>query len=117
MNLKQRIQKGLNSLTSSSQRAKVVSLFVTACSLLYHSAICIFFKVIGIPQMFYYNFVSISVFLFILIAIPRVKSFVFVYYLALAEVIVHQVLADYFLGSYTSFHSLIIFRKESKKNM
>ena len=58
--------------------------------------------------MFYYNFVSISVFLFILIAIPRVKSFVFVYYLALAEVIVHQVLADYFLGSYTSFHSLIL---------
>ncbi len=108
MNLKQRIQKGLNSLTSSSQRARAVSLFVTACSLLYHFAICIFFKVIGIPQMFYYNFVSISVFLFILIAIPRVKSFVFVYYLALAEVIVHQVLADYFLGSYTSFHSLIL---------
>lgn len=58
--------------------------------------------------MFYYNFVSISVFLFILIAIPRVKSFVLIYYLALAEVIVHQVLADYFLGSYTSFHSLIL---------
>ena len=58
--------------------------------------------------MFHYNFVSISVFLFIMISIPRVKSFVFIYYLALVEVIVHQVMADYYLGSYTSFHSLIL---------
>ena len=58
--------------------------------------------------MFYYNFVSISVFLLILFLIPRVKSLVVSYYLALTEVIVHQVMADYFLGSYCSFHSFIL---------
>ena len=108
MNLKQKFQKSMNGLTSSYQRARLVSLFVTICSLLYHIAICIFFRIIGIQQMFLYNFVSITVFLVILILIPRLKSLVLAYYLALSEVIVHQVLADYYLGSYTSFHSLIL---------
>ena len=108
MNLKQRLKKSLNGLTSSFQRARVVSFFVTACSLLYHIAICLFFYAIGIKQMFYYNFISIAVFLLILLLIPKVKSFVVLYYMALVEVIVHQVLADYFLGSYTSFHSFIL---------
>ena len=108
MDLNQKVTNGLNSLTSSYQRARLVSLFVTICSLLYHIAICIFFYAIGIKQMFYYNFISIAVFLTILFLIPRLKSLVLSYYLALTEVIVHQVLADYFLGSYCSFHSFIL---------
>ena len=108
MDLKQKVTNGLNSLTSSYQRARLVSLFVTICSLLYHIAICIFFYAIGIKQMFYYNFISISVFLLIMFLIPRLKSLVLSYYLALTEVIIHQVLADYFLGSYCSFHSFIL---------
>ena len=108
MDLKQKIKKGLNSLNSSYQRARVVSLFVTFCSLLYHAAICIFFYIINISQMFHYNFVSIAIFLIILLLIPRFKSYVFLYNIALLEVIVHQVLADYFLGSYSSFHSFIL---------
>ena len=108
MDLKQKVTNGLNSLNSSYQSARLVSLFVTICSLLYHIAICIFFYVIGIKQMFYYNFISISVFLLIMFLIPRLKSLVLSYYLALTEVIIHQVLADYFLGSYCSFHSFIL---------
>ena len=108
MDLKQKVKKGLNSLNSSYQRARLVSFFVTACSLLYHITICIFFYAIGIKQMFYYNFISISVFLLIMFLIPRLKSLVPSYYLALVEVIVHQVLADYYLGSYSSFHSFIL---------
>ena len=108
MDLKQKVKNSLNSLNSSYQRARLVSFFVTLCSLLYHIAICIFFYAIGIKQMFYYNFISISVFILIMFLIPRLKSLVPSYYLALTEVIVHQVLADYFLGSYTSFHSFIL---------
>ena len=108
MDLKLKIKNSLNSLNSSYQRARLVSFFVTLCSLLYHIAICIFFYAIGIKQMFYYNFISISVFTLIMFLIPRLKSLVPSYYLALIEVIVHQVLADYFLGSYTSFHSFIL---------
>ena len=100
MTFKQKLQKGLNSLTSSFQRARLVSFFVTTCSLIYHIAICFFFSVLNIKPMFYYNFVSISVFGIILIFIPRLKSFVLPYHIALLEVIVHQILADYYLGSY-----------------
>lgn len=58
--------------------------------------------------MFYYNFISISVFTIILILVPRLKSYVLLYNIALIEVIAHQILADYYLGTYTSFHSFIL---------
>ena len=96
------------SLTSSYERAKLVSLFVTLASLVYHTTICIVFYFINVKQMFFYNFVSISVFLFILFLVPRIKSYILPYMLAFAEVLVHQILADYFLGSYSSFHSFIL---------
>ncbi len=108
MEFKKKIDKGLNSLTSSYERARLVSLFVTICSLAYHLGICIFFYFIGVKQMFLYNFVSISVFLFILFLVPRLKSYILPYMLAFAEIVAHQVLADYFLGSYSSFHSFIL---------
>lgn len=108
MKLKERIKKSLKGLTSSYQRARLVSIFVTACSLLYHIAICIFFKIIGITPMYHYNFISISVFTIILIFVPRLKSYVLAYNIGLIEVIVHQVMADYYLGSYSSFHSFIL---------
>ena len=108
MEFKKRIDKGLNNLTSSYQRARLVSLFVTICSLVYHVGICIFFYLINVKQMFFYNFVSISVFLFILFLIPRLKSYILPYMLAFVEIVFHQVMADYFLGSYSSFHSFIL---------
>ena len=108
MEFKNKIDKGLNRLTSSYERAKLVSLFVTICSLVYHVSICIFFYVINVMQMFFYNFVSISVFLFILFLIPRLKSYILPYMLAFVEIVFHQVLADYYMGSYSSFHSFIL---------
>lgn len=108
MAFKNKIDKGLNRLTSSYERARLVSLFVTICSLVYHVSICFFFYAINVKQMFVYNFVSISVFLFILFLIPRLKSYILPYMLAFVEIVFHQVLADYFLGSYSSFHSFIL---------
>ena len=58
--------------------------------------------------MFFYNFISISVFATFLFFIPRLKSYVLLYNLGLIEVIIHQVLSDYFMGSYASFHSFIL---------
>ncbi len=108
MNLLLKLKKGLNSLNSSYQRARVVSFFAAGCSLLYHIAICIIFYRLGIMQMFHYNFISIAVFSILLLVIPRMKSYVLVYNVALLEVIVHQTMADYYLGSYCSFHSFIL---------
>ena len=108
MEFYQKIRKSLNGLTSSFQRARVVSVFVCICSLLYHIAICIFFYEVNIKEMYYYNFFSVSLFAIILLLTFHLKSFVFLYHIALVEVIIHQVMADYFLGSYTSFHSFIL---------
>ena len=108
MNFKQKMRKSLNSLTSSYQRARLVSFFVTACSLLYHIAIWGFFYAVDIKPMFYYNFISITIFAIILYLVPKLKSYVLLYNIALIEVIAHQIFADYFLGTYTSFHSFIL---------
>ena len=108
MELSQKIRKSLNSMTSSYQRARIVSFFVCACSLAYHIAICGFFFAVDVKEMFYYNFFSIAIFAIILGLIPRLKSYVLLYHIALVEVILHQILADYFMGSYTSFHSFIL---------
>ena len=108
MDFKQRIKKSVKDLTSSFQRARLVSFFVTASSLLYHITICVIFYLLGVMPMFYYNFISITVFTVILILVPRMKSYVLLYNIALLEVIAHQIFADYFLGSYCSFHSFIL---------
>ena len=108
VDLKRKIKKSLDSLSSAYQRARLVSFFITLCSLLYHIAICVLFGILNIMPMFYYNFVSISVFLIILILIPRLKSYIIPYNIALIEVIIHQVLADYYLGSYSAFHCFIL---------
>lgn len=108
MEFRKRIRKSLNSLTSSYQRARLVSIFVSSCSLLYHIGICIFFYLINVRPMFYYNFISIGVFLLISLLVPRLKSYILPYMLAFVEIVIHQVLADYYLGSYSSFHSFIL---------
>ncbi len=108
MKLKQKKKLSLGSLLSAYQRARLVSFFVTFCSLIYHIAICIFFGVLDIMPMVYYNFFSILVFFTILILIPKLKSFVLAYIIALIEVIIHQIMADYYLGTYCSFHSFIL---------
>ena len=108
MGLREKLEKSFKSLTSSYQRARLVSMFVTASSLIYHILICNFFYVLNIKPMFYYNFVSIIFFAVSLYFIPRLKSYVLLYHLALVEIFIHQIMADYFLGSYTSFHSFIL---------
>ena len=117
MGSKNTIDKGLNRLTSSYERARLVSLFVTICSLVYHVSICIFFYAINVKQMFFYNFVSLSVFLFILFLIPRLKSYILPYMLAFVEIVIHQVLADYFLSSFCCWDFCLLLFLKIKRNM
>lgn len=98
----------LRDLTSSFQRAKIVSQFTSICSLIYHICIFILFFFLKIWPMFFYNILSISIFSLILFLIPKRKNFVGLYIIAAAEVITHQILADYFLGSTCDFHYFIL---------
>lgn len=95
-------------LDSSFGRARLVSFFTDACSLLYHIIICIVFYFLDVKPMFYFNFLSITVFTVILILIPKFKSYVLLYMIAATEVIAHQMMADHFLGTETCFHCFIL---------
>lgn len=95
-------------LDSSFGRARLVSFFTDACSLLYHIIICIVFYFLDVKPVFYFNFLSITVFTVILILIPKFKSYVLLYMIAATEVIAHQMMADHFLGTETCFHCFIL---------
>ncbi|MCR4579268.1 MAG: SpoIIE family protein phosphatase [Treponema sp.] len=63
--------------------------------------------VLKVYPMFFYNIVSITVFAVILLLIPHSKSIVPLFVIAAAEIILHQILADYFVGTETNFHFFI----------
>lgn len=94
---------GNQELTSSYARAKFVSGLIATVALIYHVVIQWCFFRLKVMPMFYYNFLSIAVFVSIFIAIFHVKSFVALFFVAHAEIIVHQILAEYFLSSGTCF--------------
>jgi len=82
--------------------------FITAfSSLLYHVFIFFVFMALKVYPMFYYNIVSITVFTVILFILPYSKTYVPLFAIAAGEVVLHQILAEYFIGSETNFHFFI----------
>lgn len=59
------------------------------------------------PMMFY-NIVSISVFFILMNVLVKSNAFIKMYFVACSEVVVHQVLAAFFLGSFPAFHYFIL---------
>lgn len=92
----------------SYERARLVALISCAFSLIYHIGIFIFFLINKILPLAYYNIISISLFTLIIAFIPRMKNFIAPYMLAVLEVIFHQILADYYLGTEACFHFFIL---------
>lgn len=90
------------------QRAKLVSQFTSLCSLIYHVGVFILFFFLKIYPLFFYNIVSISVFAVLFAKIKDMKNFIKPYIVAATEVIIHQILADHFLGSESKFHYFIL---------
>ena len=99
---------GNQELTSSYARAKFVSGFTDVFALLYHIMIQIWFLQIKVMPMFFYNIISVSVFVVLLILIFHVKSYVVVFFIAYIEVICPQLLVEYYLGTETCFHFFIL---------
>lgn len=102
------LKNGADKLISSFQRARAVSLALTAFGLFYHICISILFYKIELYPMFAYNIVSICLFVILFFKVPSLQNYIIPYFITLAEVISHQILASYYLGSYCSFHSFIL---------
>lgn len=99
---------GNQEITSSYARAKFVSAFTDFFALIYHIVIQVFFLQFRVMPMFFYNIISVSIFVFLLFAIYRVKSFIILFFIAYIEVMCHQILAEYFMGSETCFHYFVL---------
>lgn len=90
-----------------SKMAVLIGFVATLFALLYHIVIICVFKWLNINQMVLYNIFSILLFSVLLTIIPRGKSLVPIFIIAIAEVIAHQILAEHFIGTETKFHFII----------
>lgn len=98
----------LENFYSSKERALAVSFFTDVASLIYHIFILFTFLSLRVYPMVYYNIFSVSVFSGCLFFLRKTKTLERLYYIACIEVIIHQVLADYFLGTQAKFHYFIL---------
>ena len=96
------------SLTSPKERTKLLFGITTLCSLLYHTTIFFVMFFLKVYPLCIYNIVSISVFAFLFLNTMRFKSFIPPYLIGLAEIIVHQVLATFYLGTFSAFYYFIL---------
>lgn len=100
----ERIQKALIEF----KHTRVISIITVLFALIYHIVFLFVFRGLAVYPMFYYNFISVTVFLALSIIVPRLKSFIVPYTVAFFEVVVHQVLADYYVGANSAFHYFIL---------
>lgn len=74
----------------------------------YHICFLIFFYMNGIREMFYFNIFSVICFCFNIFVLYFLNKVSMVFFITVVEVLVHQILADYFLGGLAGFHFLIM---------
>ncbi len=91
-----------------NERGFIVTSLSEVFALVYHICFLVFFNVFGITQMFYFNIFSVSCFSVCIFILFKFKNETLVFFITLFEVIIHQIMADYFLGSLAGFHFLII---------
>lgn len=77
-------------------------------SFFYHLAFLFVFERLKVYPLFYFNFFSIAVFFTLAIFLFYKKNYIIIFSLGLIEVAIHQILADYFLGTETNFHYLVL---------
>lgn len=58
--------------------------------------------------MFYFNFFSVALFAFVSFRSFKLKNVIPYYFICFVEVIVHQILADYYMGGDAEFHYFIL---------
>lgn len=87
---------------------KMLLMICALFSLVYHFSFLVFFFVSDILPMAYYNIFSVVLFLTLVFVTPKAEKYTLLYSLALFEVVVHQILAMYFLGGASDFYFLLI---------
>lgn len=94
-------------ILSQKHRGFISAALGVGFGLVYHTCFLILFYQTGIMPMFFFNFFSVSCFAILLFVLFKFKKVNTAYFVTTGEVIVHQILAEYFLGAYSGFHFLI----------
>lgn len=87
--------------------AKIFQIIAVYFALIYHTSFLIAFGLLQIYPMFFYNIYSVLLFSILAVLVLSKRSFILQYVFFYTEVVVHQILADYFLGGMASFHFFI----------
>ncbi len=95
-------------ILAEGKQGKMIFIASSVFALVYHAVFLIVFWAIGLRQMMFFNFFSVSLFTLITIISPRKNEFSSIYVFFYIEVISHQLLAYWFLGGEASFQYLIL---------
>lgn len=87
--------------------AKIFQIIAVYFALIYHASFLLAFGLMKVYPMFLYNIYSVLLFSILAVLVFSKHSFEIQFIFFYIEVVVHQLLADYFLGGMTSFHFFI----------
>ena len=107
MNLES-LRNKMRPLLETSTRSKILAAFVTSFAFIYHFSFMWVFYSMDLIPMFYFNIGSVLLFTVIGGLIISWRLSFWMYIVCFLEVVVHQVLAEYYIGSQTDFHFFIL---------
>ncbi len=102
------LRNKMRPLLDTTMRSKILGAFVVSFAFLYHFSFMWVFYSLGVIPMFYFNIGSVLLFVVIDGLILSWKPTFLMYSICFCEVVVHQVLAEYFIGAQTDFHFFIL---------
>ena len=94
-------------------------LFITSSifALIYHLSFLTVFRCLKVMPMFYFDIVSVILFAFVTLRSFKMKNVFPYYFVCYIEVVVHQIMADFFLGGDADFHYFIYLPLFSEKEL
>ena len=107
MNLED-LRNKMKPLLNTTMRSKILAAFVVSFAFIYHFCFMWLFYSLGVIQMFYFNIFSVFLFAVIDALILSWRPTFLMYILCFIEVVFHQVLAEYYIGSQSDFHFFIL---------
>lgn len=90
------------------KRGLILTYIFAFFSLFYHFSFLFVFKNLGVYPLFIFNIFSVIIFSTLAILLICKKNHINIFSLGLAEVAIHQILADYFIGCESNFHYLLL---------
>ena len=107
MNLES-LRNKMKPLLDTTLRSKILAAFVASFAFMYHFSFMWFFYSLGVLPMFYFNIGSVFLFVVLDALVLSWKPTFMMYIFAFIEVVLHQVLAEYYIGAQTDFHFFIL---------